>query len=274
MSSVVYISRIILSLFKYKYGILDTCMKKLVILLVIVFVGSIIYWTGHSTSDSMGAPPYGASYDEVPDNPFELYRSWRRPDVPAKVGLQVGHWKNEELPEELEKLIGNTGAQGGGKWEWEVNYEIVSITADILRRENIQVDILPATVPEDYWADIFLAVHADGSTDTRTTGYKFAAPWRDFTGKSQNLVTLLESSYEKYTDLKKDPNITRNMRGYYAFSWWKYDHAIHPMTTAAIAETGFLTNYHDQQLLLRSPEIPATAIAEAIIQHLTNEGLL
>lgn len=148
------------------------------------------------------------------------------------------------------------------------------LTAEILRENGVNVEILPATVPEGYWADVFLAIHADGSLDKSVSGYKFAGPWRDYSGKSDELIGILEKHYEESTGLKRDPNVSRNMRGYYAFAWWRYDHAIHPMTTGVIAETGFLTNRNDQKLLIDSPEISARALANGIIEYLAQEELL
>jgi len=207
-------------------------------------------------------------------DPYAWLRDWKRPEGPPKVGLQVGHWKNEELPEELTRLIGNTGTTGGGYTEVEVNLEIAQLVAKHLEAEGIHVDILPATVPVDYWADAFIAIHADGSTDRSASGFKIAAPRRDLTGKTQSLVTYLELAYESATLLEKDPNITRNMRGYYAFSWWRYDHAVDPMTTAAIVETGFLTNAADRRIIAVTPEVPAKAIAQGILNYLTEHQLL
>ena len=223
---------------------------------------------------STGAPPYGEPEGEVPTGPLAWLRDWSRPDVPPTAGIQVGHYKNEEFPEELAKLRGNSGAAAAGVAEWEVNLAIAEQMKVILEKEGVVVDIIPATVPPGYWADAFVAVHADGSLDGSKSGYKFAGPWRDLTGDSDRLVELLSQEYEKATDLKFDPNITRNMRGYYAFSFWRYRHAVHPMTTAVIAETGFLTNASDRRLLTSSPEIPARAMTNAILQYLEEEGLL
>jgi len=222
-----------------------------------------------------GAPPYGEAENEIPDlNPYTWIKDWKRPEGPAKVALQVGHWNSKDVPDELQNLRDNTGSSGGGKWEWEVNLAIAQETKKFLEEKGIQVEILPATVPPSYWADVFLAIHADGSTDKSKSGYKIASPWRDYTQKSDELVTYLENSYERNVGFTQDPNITRNMRGYYAFSWWKYEHSIHPMTTAAIIETGFLTNYKDQKILINSPEIPAKAIADGTMEFLKSENLV
>ncbi|GIW59261.1 MAG: hypothetical protein KatS3mg087_0327 [Patescibacteria group bacterium] len=228
---------------------------------------------GDGRVQNTGAPPYAEPQEAAPEKVL-LPLPWVRPDGPPKVGLQVGHWKNNELPAELSKLIGNTGASGGGKWEWEVNLKIAEQTKMELEELGVVVELIPATVPPKYWADVFIAIHADGSENKSKSGYKFAAPWRDFTGKAEKLVQNLESEYEKATGLTKDPNVTRNMRGYYAFAWWRYEHAIHPMTTATIAETGFLTNISDQDLLIKRSEVSVAGLANGIEKFLRETELL
>lgn len=139
---------------------------------------------------------------------------------------------------------------------------------ELLEQKGIAVDVLPATIPPDYWADVFIAIHADGSDDARVSGFKAAAPWRDMTGKSQQLVSELEKQYAAATGMQIAPNITRNMRGYYAFNWRRYEHSIDPMSTAAILETGFLTNYADQKILIKDPSKAANGIAQAVFNFL------
>lgn len=244
------------------------------LLLALALVGFGL-WKHNQSPPITGAPPYNIEPETNPsNNPWELLSTWKRPEGPARVGLQVGHWKNEEVPEELERLLGNTGATGGGKAEWEVNYAIASHAAQLLEAQGVLVDILPTTVPKEYWADVFLAIHADGNTDTSLSGYKFANSWRDYTGKAATLMQHLDDAYAQHVDLPKDTAISRNMRGYYAFAWWKFEHAIHPMTVAAIAETGFLTNKNDRQLLIDSPEIPGEALAEGIMKYLNELQLI
>jgi hypothetical protein len=258
----------------------NPCMKRgiLVILLLLLVVGVALIVKlsaeGNYTLIS-GAPPYGVSEGSAPDlgSVSWIYR-WKRPNIPARVALQVGHWKNDELPDELEKLRGNSGAVGGGYAEWEVNLAIAKLTAEILKQSGIDAEILPATVPSQYWADVFVAIHADGSEDPAKQGFKIASPWMDFTGRANDLVKILYDSYGKETGLTTDENITKNMRGYYAFSWWRYEHAIHPMTTAVIIETGFLSNYSDRNLLINSPDVVAMGIAKGIKEYLQSINLL
>ena len=253
-------------------------MKKIGLILAL-FVLSIFGVVGlkyltNKPQKTTGAPPYLVEDLQPPNDPYSWIRDWERPSGPAKVGLQVGHWKNAELPEELARLKGNTGAQGGGKFEWEVNLRIAQLTGDILKDHGVEVDIFPSTVPIDYWADVFVAIHADGSTDYSKSGFKIATPRRDYTGKAKALQSYIELEYQNATKLVIDPNITRNMTGYYAFAWWRYDHAVHAMTASAILETGFLTNPSDRKVIVSQPQLSAFGLANGIIGFLQSEGLL
>jgi hypothetical protein len=253
-------------------------MKQLLLafgLLFIVLAGLWSFKTIASFEQNSGAPPYDTRGDYVTETEEEsLMNTWKRPEGKARVALQVGHWKTNELPDELQRLRGNTGATGGGKAEWEVNYEIATATAQILEKEGISVTILPATIPKRFWADVFVAIHADGSLDTTKSGFKLAAPRRDRTGKAEKLITEIQTTYQQSTGFAIDPNVTRNMRGYYAFAWWRFDHAIHPMTTAVILETGFLSSPQDRRLLVNNPSLPAEGLAQGILNYLTSEELL
>lgn len=250
-----------------------TLKKMLAVLIGLVMVGG--GWMYIEKSTISGAPPYGEPEETVPDtDPYQWIRDWKRPEGPAKIALQAGHWKAEEVPDELERLRSNTGSSGGGKWEWEVNLEIAEATAEMLRSEGVEVEILPATIPPRYWADVFVAIHADGNLNRSVAGFKVAAPWRDWSGKANKLAQNLDNEYQKVTKMVRDPNISRNMRGYYAFAWWRYEHALHPMTTAAIIETGFLTNAGDRRIIVARPEVAAEGIVNGIIKFLGTENLI
>lgn len=248
-------------------------MKFSILLVAIVCISG--YWIFSGAPEHEGAPPYDVEESDVPEiGRYEWMNTWKRPDGPVSVTLQAGHWKNDELPDELKKLRGSTGATGGGMIEWEANYAIAEETARLLEEEGVHVTIVPATVPENHWSDVFIAIHADGSTDEETSGYKVASPWRDMTGSSDDLARAIASAYHEATKLPEDPNITRNMRGYYAFSWWRYAHAVHPMTTSVIVETGFLTNPSDRSLIAGQPHIPAKGIAQGVLSYLRQRKLL
>lgn len=243
------------------------------ILSAVLFLVSSLY-TFHISTPASGAPPYAAEDLTPPSDPHAWILSWKRPDGPARVGLQAGHWKNEELPDELVRLIGSTGASGGGRSEWEVNLEIATLTKEILEKEGILVDILPATVPERYYADAFVAIHADGSLDRNARGYKLSPPRRDYSGYADSLAEHLKNSYSRATGLPEDPMISRNMTGYYAFAWWRYNHSVHPRAASVIFETGFLTSAADRQIIVNQPHRSADGLARGIISYLKSRELL
>ena len=253
-------------------------MKKVLAIFLpfyLIVIPLFIFYISQS-SNSNGAPPYevGGNALDFNLNNVSSFVGWERPDEPVKVALQVGHWKTNEAPDEQEGLRGNHGASGGGKAEWEVNMEIANRTAKILRERDVVVDILPTTIPPTYYADAFVSIHADGNNDPRKSGFKVATPWRDMSGKADDLLKNVETNYSATTQLEIDPSITRNMRGYYAFRWWRFKHAIHPMTPAIILETGFLSSPRDRQIIIDQPELSAVGVAKGIIQFLENENLI
>lgn len=253
-------------------------MKKIVFFAALSFVLFCFLTTRTSFFRSLpmeGAPPFDEADDQDPDlGRFNWLRDWQRPEGPPKVGLQVGHWQHEDLPDELERLRNSNGSSGGGKSEWEVNLAIAETIKEILEEKGITADLLPSTVPPQYWADVFVAIHADGSTDPGKSGFKAATPRHNLTGKADRLLDFIETEYEKATSLPKDPNVTRNMRGYYAFAWWRYEHAVHPMAASVIVETGFLTSPADRRLIVNHPERSAQGLAEGIVKFLESENLL
>jgi N-acetylmuramoyl-L-alanine amidase len=217
----------------------------------------------------------GMADDEAVVSQFEFPEPepvWTRPEGPVRVALQAGHWKAAEAPDEQARLRTN-GTRGGGKAEWEVNLGIAKRTASILEDAGYTVDILPTTIPPAYWADVFIAIHADGNPNTSVSGYRAAAPRRDRTGRANELVDLLTQTYGEATGLPHYPTITRRMRGYYAFNSRRYHHALHPMTVGVILETGFLTNARDRRIIVDAQERAARGIADAVIRFLEQEAI-
>ena len=226
--------------------------------------------TAPAVQEAQEAPPQEAprrrrwrSYNRYP-GPIPTPEEWRAPEGPVRIALQVGHWRTEEAPRELSGLRRN-GASWNGLAEWEVNLEIARHTGAMLEELGYMVDILPAVVPPDYRAHLFIAIHADASNDPGTTGYRAAAPGRDATGRASDFVDLLNRKYGEVTGIRRLPTVTRRMRNYYAFNFRRYEHALHPMTIAAIIETGFLTNAGDRQVIVSQPELVARGIVEGII---------
>ena len=220
--------------------------------------------------EAQEAPPREAprrrrwrNYNRYP-GPIPTPEEWRAPDGPVRIALQVGHWRTDEAPRELSGLRRN-GASWNGLAEWEVNLEIARHAGAMLEELGYLVDILPAVVPPDYRAHLFIAIHADASNDPGATGYRVAAPSRDATGRASDFVDLLNRKYGEVTGIRRLPTVTRRMRNYYAFNFRRYEHALHPMTIAAIIETGFLTNAGDREVIVSQPERVARGIVEGII---------
>ena len=193
---------------------------------------------------------------------FRLYDIEPRERV-VRIALQAGHWRADEAPRELAGLRDN-GTSWNGTAEWEVNLAIAERAGAMLEEMGYEVDILPAVVPPSYRADLFIAIHADGSNDPAASGYRVASPRRDATGRARHLATLLGERYGRVTGLRRLPTVTRRMRNYYAFNYRRYDHALHPMTIGVIIETGFLTSPTDRGVIVGDPERAARGIVDAV----------
>jgi hypothetical protein len=175
------------------------------------------------------------------------------PLSPWHVGIQAGHWKIDELPDELRRLRSSTGARYGRYLEVDANLEIARRVADYLMEAGIQVDLLPATVPPGYRADAFVSIHADGAYRPGARGWKMSTPWRS-SEASRMLLDAMIRTYPRFTGLPEDRyGTTYNMRGYYAFSPQRFRHAVDTSTPAIIIETGFVTVAADREILFGAP---------------------
>jgi N-acetylmuramoyl-L-alanine amidase len=210
------------------------------------------------------APPGGAV---VQTNGIRI----PRPNVigPRRVGIQVGHWKTDEVPAELgTRIIQQTGTSWAGVKEVDVNMDIAKRVSAALTARGYAVDILATTIPVGYLADVFLALHADGDGTGENSGFKMAhgsrrGPYED------KLVSLIRDEYAKATNLAWDGlHVTRNMSAYFCFNWGRYQHAAAPHTPAAILEMGYLSNDADRELLTEHPDIVASAIVAGIQRFL------
>ncbi len=207
-----------------------------------------------------------AQQNEPPAERADIARP-ARPE-PLRVALQAGHWKAGEAPNELSGLRDNGGTRGGGKNEWEVNLEIAELAGSLLEKAGYEVDVLPATVPERYQADAFVAIHADGNNDASVAGYRVGSPRRDATQRAAELAEVLAQAYGEATGIRRLPVATRRMRGYYAFRYNRYRHAIHPSTVGVIIETGFLTSPVDRRVIVDDPARAAQGIFEGVTRFL------
>lgn len=189
---------------------------------------------------------------------------------PRRVGIQVGHWRVDEAPAEFPSLRFQGGGSFDGVDEVEVNLDIAQRVASLLRGRGLVVDVLPATIPPGYLADVFVSLHADGDDYREARGFKIAHGF--YRGPHEDeLVESLTDSYADATGLPWDDNVSGDMTDYYAFAWYRYEHALSPFTPAAIVELGFLSNAEDRQILLEEQSTVARGIADGITRFLARK---
>ena len=190
------------------------------------------------------------------------------PTGPRRVGIQAGHWRTNEAPPELWQLLSQTGASSGGATETQTNLEIAEKVAEILRGKGIIVDVLPTIIPAGYLADALVALHSDGDDTGVRSGYKLAHATRR-TPHEDALQRYLTDAYGAATGLDYDAaHISRNMTGYYLFSWSRVRYSTSPFTPSVILEMGYLTNRHDRNLIVNQQDLLASAIASGILKFL------
>lgn len=212
-------------------------------------------------------PPTATPDPNAPPTPWPTPTA-RPAGTAPRVGLQVGHLRSNELPEELARLRTSTGARWGGVSEAQLNLDIVNRVRPLLEAQGVIVDVLPATVPPGYDADAFLAIHADGSAGAAARGWKLATPWRA-SEASKQLLTAVAAAYGPATGLPEDVGgVTFNMKGYYAFNWRRHEHAISRYTPAIIVEMGFMTNAADRAVMFNQPDRVARGIADGVLAYL------
>jgi N-acetylmuramoyl-L-alanine amidase len=186
-----------------------------------------------------------------------------------RVAIQAGHWKNDELPEQLSSLEGNTGASGGGRREVDLNLDVANRVAKLLRDAGVTVEVLPATVPTGYTADAFVAIHADGNSSNQARGFKVSTRWRStVAAQDAMLVDLLTEQYRAATGLPEDDGVTRNMRGYYAYAPFRPNYRVSNFTPGAIVEMGFITSAADREVMFNQTDKVASGIAQGILRYL------
>ena len=193
---------------------------------------------------------------------------------PPRVGLQIGHDGAAQQPDELAHLRGNTGGVAGGLSELSVNRGVAVALKRTLETQGVTVDLLRATPPAAYHADLMLALHADSVPDATRTGYKSAYFQPPRSRLEPELKRLIDTNYLRATGLPDDtPNTTGAMRRYYAFNFRFYAHTVHPATPALIVELGYLSNPADAALL-REPEVLADALAAGVVRFLEQRNRL
>ncbi len=190
---------------------------------------------------------------------------------PVRVGLQVGHLEVANHPEELANLRYSTGASVNGINEVDVNLLVAQLLRDMLVNEGITVDMLPATVPPNYKADVFVALHADSSEDPERRGYKSAVFRQERNKKDVLLKQIIDKNYFYFSGLPDDDsNVSGSMLEYYAFNK-RFKHSVSRKTPAIIVEMGYLSNPADLQFI-EDPVNPAYALKIGILSYLREVG--
>jgi N-acetylmuramoyl-L-alanine amidase len=191
---------------------------------------------------------------------------------PVRVGIQIGHLYAQEQPDELAALRTSTGAAIGNVTEVGINQAVANHLKTTLEAEGIIVDLIPATVPPGYRADLFIALHADSSLDPNRRGYK-SAHWRTPRNPREPILKqFIDEAYFYYTGLPDDhANVSGAMLGYYAFNHRRFHHTVHPRTPAVLVEMGYISNPQDLAFL-RDPVNPAYALKRGIMAYLKDQG--
>lgn len=204
--------------------------------------------------------------------PRSLSEAVNRLRGPVRVGLQIGHFDAADQPEELATLRASTGAHAGGVNEVDVNAAIVDALAKRLASHGFIVDVLGATIPPHYRADLVLAVHADANLDATRNGYKSA----HFTPARNEREALLKLDVDRAVLLATtlgddDRNVSGNMLEYYAFNHRRFRHAVARRTPALLVEMGYLSNPADLRLLLEPNRI-AAVLEQGLLRYLHDVG--
>ena len=213
--------------------------------------------------------PAGGSYLRHSTNAIVM-RVPPPPQGARRVGIQVGHWKTDEVPDDLHKLAVQTGAIWEGVREVDVNLDIGQRVATLLRAKGITVDLLPTTVPAGYVADAFLALHADSDGVGELSGFKLAdgplrGPFED------RLVQDVRAAYDNALGMPYDAeHVGVDMHFYYAFNYLRFQHTTSPFTPAAILEMGYLSSDDDRAILTGQPDRVAAAISSGLMRFLND----
>ena len=227
---------------------------------------------------------------------------------PWIVAIQPGHWKVEELPDELRRLRNSTGAEYDGLKEADINLRIAQLLVELVKAEGWTALLVPATVPPGLQADAFISIHADYGNGVHREGFKLSPPFRP-SPASRRLATALETAFLQAAAEQKRPNglssipqrehgslapdlwgsmgpppksptlATVNMRGYFGFNYRRFEHSMSPYTPAVLIELGYLTNPTDRMRLTQFPAGYAKIILEGLRNyfrehHQRNEAFL
>lgn len=191
---------------------------------------------------------------------------------PVRIGVQIGHLAASEQPEELANLRFNFGGHANGVDEVAINTTIGLAVRDALEAHGFLVDVLPATIPQGYRADVMVAIHADSTENPARIGYKSAhfAPARN-PYEAILKVEIDRQFLNTAGRVDDDHNVSGNMLHYYAFDHRRFNHAVDPRTPALLIEVGYISN-RDELAFLQQEHAVAALIADGIVSYLRAIG--
>lgn len=180
----------------------------------------------------------------------------------VRIGIVAGHWGND--PGAV------CGPELNNTTEVEVNLNLATLVQKKLQAQGYQVDLLEEFDPRlrDYRAAALVSIHNDSCDyiNDIATGFKVAAAMssRDI-NRANRLAACLRDRYQSVTQLPWHNSVTNDMTYYHAFD------EIHPNTTAAIIETGFLNL--DYKILTERPDLVSDGIVRGILCFINNENI-
>ena len=191
---------------------------------------------------------------------------------PVRVGVQIGHLGAEQQPDELANLRFNFGGHANGVNEVDINAAIGHAVASELESRGVVAEVLPATIPAGYRADVLVAIHADSTEDPTRRGYKSAhfAPARN-PHEALLKVEVDRQFLGRANRFDDDRNVSGNMLHYYAFDHLRFFHAVDPRTPALLIETGYISHPEELQFLQDESAV-AVLIADGIMSYLRAIG--
>lgn len=175
------------------------------------------------------------------------------------VGIVAGHSGND------------TGSVcSDGLTERSVNETVATYVQQYLIEDGIEVDVLKEFDPKltGYRASALISIHADSCDfiNTQATGFKVSSAMSNpHPDRAARLTSCMRRRYSEVTGLTLHNSITSDMTSYHAFD------EIHPGTTAAIIEVGFLNL--DRQILTQQPDLIAQGVFAGIKCFINNETI-
>lgn len=232
------------------------------IILGVAFVLATLFtaWTPSELARQEIPGPLTFSGPAIPptSTPFGAPTATPRPR--PLIGIVSGHWGND------------SGAVcADGLTEAEVNQSIATLVQKYLVEAGMDVDILREFDPKlaGYQASALVSIHNDSCSyiNDQARGFKVAAALASPNPeRATRLTSCLRARYGQITQLPlHSTSVTVDMTSYHAFD------EIHPDTTAAIIETGFL--YLDREYLTQETDEVAHGIADGVLCYIRNEDV-